>query len=346
MNNAQHRNIFGARLAAAGLMLLALAAPVPAAADPADFYKGETITYIVATSPGGGFDGYGRLVAQYMEKHLPGATVVVQNMPGAGHVIGTNAIYAAKPDGLTIGTFNISVMYSQLKGTKGAQFDLAKMSWVGKAAADMTMVLVSAGSPYRTFADLQRAREPVLFALGSAGVGTELRLIAGAYGLNLKILLGYNGNEAQMAMRRGEVVGTLGSYASLSPFVKNGYGRFILQIGGAPIKGFGEVTQGEAIARTADQKAVNDWIYAQDAMSRVTAGPPGIPADRLEVLRTAYRKALQDPQLLAHARKRNWPIEPLIGEDIAKIARAALAQSPRILEMLKAMERAKPDGGK
>lgn len=344
MHNAQHRNIFGARLAAAGLML-ALAAPVAAASDAADFYKGKTITYIVATSPGGGFDGYGRLVAQYMQKHLPGATVVVQNMPGAGHVIGTNAIYAAKPDGLTLGTFNISIMYSQVKGAKGVQFDLAKMSWIGKAAADVTMMMVSAGSPYRTFADLQRAKEPVLFAQGSESVATELRLIAGAYGLNLKILLGYNGNEAQMAMRRGEVVGTLGSFASLSPFVKNGYGRFIFQIG-APITGFGEITRGEAIARTPDQKAVNDWVYAQDAMSRVTAGPPGIPADRLEVLRAAYRKALQDPQLLAHARKRNWPIEPLFGEEVAKIARAALAQSPRILEMLKAMDSAKPDGGK
>ena len=62
-----------------------------------DFYKGKTVTYIVATAPGGGYDSYGRLVAEYMQRYLPGSTFVVKNMPGAGHLIGTNAIYASKP---------------------------------------------------------------------------------------------------------------------------------------------------------------------------------------------------------------------------------------------------------
>lgn len=325
--------------------VLALIACAPSQAST-EFFNGKTISYIVATSPGGGFDGYGRLVAQYMKKHLPGATVVVRNMPGAGHLIGANAIYAARPDGLTIGTFNISVMYSQVTGAQAAKFDLGKMSWIGKAAADLTMLIVSADSPYRTFDDLRRAKEPVLFAQGSESVSTELRLIAAAYGLNLKILLGYNGTDTEMAMRRSEVVGTLGSYASFSLFVKNGYGRFILQIGGEPITGFGEVVQGGVIARTSDEKAVNNWLFAQDAISRVTTGPPDIPADRLEALRTAYRKALQDPQLLADARKRDWPIQPLFGDEVAKTVRAALEQSPSILVMLKAMESKKPADGK
>ncbi len=122
---------------------LALTASLSSQAST-EFFNGRTISYIIATSPGGGFDGYGRLVAQYMEKQLPGATIVVRNMPGAGHLIGANAIYAAKPDGLTIGTFNISVMYSQVTGARAAKFDLGKMSWIGKAAADLTMLIVSA----------------------------------------------------------------------------------------------------------------------------------------------------------------------------------------------------------
>ena len=102
----------------------------------ADFYKGKTVTYIVATGPGGGYDTYGRLVAEYMQKHLPGSTFVVRNMPGAGHLVGANAIYASRPDGLTIGTFNTGLIYNQLIGLEGVKFDLTKMSWIGKAGAD------------------------------------------------------------------------------------------------------------------------------------------------------------------------------------------------------------------
>ena len=113
-----------------------LAGSPPPAQTGADFYKGKTVTYIVATAPGGGYDLYGRLVAEYMQKYLPGSTFVVKNMPGAGHLIGTNTIYASKPDGLTIGTFNTGLIYNQLIGLDGVKFDLNKMSWIGKAASD------------------------------------------------------------------------------------------------------------------------------------------------------------------------------------------------------------------
>src|SRR3954465_9384211 len=94
----------------------------------ADFFKGRAVTYIVATAPGGGYDSYGRLVAEYMQRYLPGTTVVVKNMPGAGHIIGANAVYASKPDGLTIGTFNTGLIYNQLVKTPEIKFDLTKMS--------------------------------------------------------------------------------------------------------------------------------------------------------------------------------------------------------------------------
>ena len=103
---------------AAGFVAIAGASPSQAQGG-AEFFKGKTVTYIVATAPGGGYDAYGRLVAEYMQKHLPGSTFVVKNMPGAGHVIGANAIYAAKPDGLTIGTFNTGLIYNQLIGLEG-----------------------------------------------------------------------------------------------------------------------------------------------------------------------------------------------------------------------------------
>jgi tripartite-type tricarboxylate transporter receptor subunit TctC len=73
-------------------------------------FRGKTITYIVATGPGGGYDTYGRLISRYLQKYLPGSRVVVRNVPGAGHIVGANTIYAAKADGLTIGMFNTGLI--------------------------------------------------------------------------------------------------------------------------------------------------------------------------------------------------------------------------------------------
>ena len=92
-----------------------------AAAKP--FYEGKTITLIVTTKPGGGYDFYGRLMAKFMQKYLPGSTIIVKNIPGAGHIIGCNAIYHAKPNGLTFGTFNRALALAQVAGLKGIKFD-------------------------------------------------------------------------------------------------------------------------------------------------------------------------------------------------------------------------------
>jgi tripartite-type tricarboxylate transporter receptor subunit TctC len=132
------------RTAVFGAVLVAgLGSGIALADEAADFYKGKTVTYIVATAPGGGYDTNGRLITEFMQKHLPGSTFVVQNMPGAGHLIGTNYIYASDPDGLTFGTFNTGLIYGQLAGDPGIKFDLTKMSWIGKVSSDPRVIVVS-----------------------------------------------------------------------------------------------------------------------------------------------------------------------------------------------------------
>ena len=87
--------------------------PAPAQ-NPREFFAGKTLTYIVATEAGGGYDTYGRLVSQYLAKYLGATRVVVKNIPGGGHIVGTNEIYRARPDGLTVGMFNSGLIYAQL----------------------------------------------------------------------------------------------------------------------------------------------------------------------------------------------------------------------------------------
>ncbi|MGE3245443.1 MAG: Bug family tripartite tricarboxylate transporter substrate binding protein [Beijerinckiaceae bacterium] len=314
---------------------LALAIATPAAAQSgADFFKGKTVTYIVATKAGGGYDFYGRLVSEYMQKYLPGSTFIVKNMPGAGHLIGANAIYASKADGLTIGSFNTGLIYSQIIKLPAMRADLTKMSWIGKAASDPRVFVIAAHSPIKTFPELQKQSAVVNFA--TAGVGSaayvETVVLAKAMDLPIKILSGYNGNEDQLAMRRKEIVGSIGSRSSWADFVKNGYGRMIAQIGGKET----DVPQLDTFAVKPASKALIALFKSQGDISRLTVGPPGMPADRLAALRDAYKKAMEDKDAQEKVAKLGRPLDPEYGEAVAKMVKDALQQDKDTVELLKA----------
>ena len=131
----------GRLCATIGAMAFLTAAGELRAQSGADFFRGKSVSYIVPTAAGGGYDLYGRLVSEFMQKHLPGSTFVVKNMPGAAHVLGTNTLYASRADGLTIGTFNMGLLHAQIVGSAALKFDLRRMSWIGKAAEDFARAL-------------------------------------------------------------------------------------------------------------------------------------------------------------------------------------------------------------
>jgi len=318
--------------AGGALMAAAIAASPALGQSGADFFKGKTVTYIVATSPGGGYDTYGRLVAEYMQRYLPDSTFVVKNMPGAGHMIGTNAIYASRPDGLTIGTFNTGLIYNQLVKHDAARFDLEKMSWVGKAANDARVMAIAVQSPIKSYKDLQEQKQPVNFA--AAGIGSaayvETVMLTAALKLPIKILTGYNGNDDMLAMRRGEIVGTISARSTWDPFVANGVARYIAQIGGD----HKDVPQLASMVSEPGAKALIALIQTQGDISRLTAGPPGIPADRLQALRGAFQKAMEDKEFLGKTEKLGLPVDPAYGEAVRKMVTDALHQTPETVSLL------------
>jgi tripartite-type tricarboxylate transporter receptor subunit TctC len=337
MLNYGKRISLGAGLAAATV----LAAGAAQAQTGADFFKGKTVTYIVSTAPGGGYDLYGRLIADYMQKYLPGSTFVVKNVPGAGHLIGTNTIYASKPDGLTIGTFNTGLIYNQLINTDGVKFDLTKMSWIGKAASEPRVFVVGAQSQIKTFDDLRNQKEPVNFA--TSGIGSsnyvEINSLTNILKLPIKVLTGYNGNDDQLAMRRGETTGGMGSRSSFEQFVKNGFGRYIAQIGGKET----DVPHLKDQIKDPNGQSIVALIQSQGDIARLTAGPPDIPADRLAALREAYKKALEDKELQAKAEKLERPVDPAYGDDVLRLIKQALDQKPEVVAVLKAALEKKED---
>jgi tripartite-type tricarboxylate transporter receptor subunit TctC len=290
----------------------------------ADFFKGKTVTYIISAGAGGGYDAYGRLVAEFMQRNLPGSTFVVRNMPGAGHLIGANALYASKPDGLTIGSFSTGLIYNQISKNSKVLFDLSKMSWIGKAASEPRVVLIAAQSPVKTFDEFMAQTTPLNFAASGLGSASyiEMLMLSNTLKLPIRILTGYSGSGDQLAMRRGEIGGTIGSRSSVQQFVNNGYGRIIAQIGGTEK----DVPQLASLVKDPKALALISLIQSQGDIARLTAGPPGIPSDRLNALIETYKRALNDKDLQARADKFGYPVDPAYGEEVLKIVKDALDQ--------------------
>lgn len=314
-------------------VLLALVGTQAHAQTADAFYRGKTLTYVVATAPGGGYDTYGRLIARYLGQHLGGAKVIVQNVPGAGHIVGADEIYVAGPDGLTIGTFNTGLIFAQLLGQQGVRFDLAKMSWIGKAASDPRVLVLSKNSGIKSWQQLtDKSKPPFKFYVGGVGSAAyiDTKIAVEALHLNVEVIPGFNGNEGAMSMLRGETAGTIGSESSLRSFVSQGNGFFALALGG----GDQSLPQATNFVKTDRDRRLLSLIAAESEIERLTAGPPGIPADRLAALRAAYAQALADPSLLADAKRLKLPIEPADGPAVKKIVKSALDQSPDTVALL------------
>jgi hypothetical protein len=307
-----------------------------ARAQSADaFYGGKTVTYVVATAPGGGYDTYGRLIARYLGKSLANAKVIVQNVPGAGHMVGADEIYVAKPDGLTVGTFNTGLIFAQLLKLPGVRFDLANMSWIGKAASDPRVLVISKASGIKSWEELtDKSKPPFKFYVGGVGSAAymDTKIAIEALHLNVAVIPGFNGNEGEMSMLRGETVGTIGSASSLRSFVEQGNGFFALAMGGTANN---SLPQANNFVETDRDRRLISLIAAESQVERLTAGPPGIPPDRLALLRDAYSKTLADPALLADAKRLNLPIEPADGPTTENIIKGALNQTPETVELLR-----------
>jgi tripartite-type tricarboxylate transporter receptor subunit TctC len=246
-----------------------------------------------------------------------------------------NTIYRATPDGLTFGIFNTGLIYSQMLKMEGVRFDLAKMSWIGKMADEGRTLVLSTKSGLNSIEDLISAKEPIFLA--SSGIGAasdiEMRLLQKMLGLNVRLITNIVGGETQLSMLRGEVAGVLEAASSQAEFVKQGNAKYVLSITGAQ-----SVLPGVPTARTfvTNEEYLRLITLVENIaqLGRPTAGPPGIPAGRLEVLRDAFMKAVSDPELLAQARRLNIPLLPARGDEAARLLPAILAQPPNVIALL------------
>jgi len=330
------------------ISLLFLGVTLSSAQTP--YFQGKTIRIITGFPAGDVNDLWPRLIGQYMTKYIPGnPTFVVQNMTGAGSMIAANHIYGvAKPDGLTLGWILPSLYFDQLVARTEAQFDWAKYSWIGSPVQSEHHMYMRTDAPYKTIEEIRRAAEPPKCGSGgAAGTGFYLpRLFEETLGLKFNIITGYQGGgPIDLAVERGEIhcrAMTIESYLSREPFHSWRKTNFVKSIIQTPHKRDPRLGDTPTIYELMDQyktaeqaRRVATVILASGVFGRPMVGPPGMPADRLKILRGAYLSALRDPALKAEADKRGYEMEPVGGEELEKLAREVMAQPPAVIERMK-----------
>ena len=315
------------------------------------FYQGKTIKLIVGSPAGSNYDQYGRLLAPYLKKHIAGnPEVIVQNMGGAGSAIAANHVYRlVAPDGLTLLSILPAIYFDQLVGRKEVQFDYAKFVWIGSTDRSNNLLIMRTDTPYKTMQDVRRASQlPKCAATGTGSIAYYMpKLLEEVIGTKFDVVLGYPGGpEMDLAVERGEAqcrAFTLTAFLSnREPYLswrKNGFVRALVQTGSRRDKRLPNVpTLSELMDeyKTSEpSRSLARLVLASGELGRPIVGPPGIPAERVKILRQAFMKALTDPELLAQAEKFNLEVEPTGGEELESLAKELMTQPTEVIERMK-----------
>ena len=331
-------------------LLLPFCTTSAATAQSEPFYKGKTVRIIVGLTPGGFYDRWARLLARYMPLYIPGnPNFVVQNMPGAGSMIAMNHVFGiAKPDGLTLVMPNYGVYLDQIAGRKEVRFDLTKGYFIGSPEKSDIILYARADAPFKSVQDMRKLPEPAKCgATGTAGADYLIaRVLEDTLGIKINTILGYaGGSEIDIAVEKGEVQCrgmTIAPHFGREPFDswhKKNFDQHILQTSekrdarAAEVPTIYEIFEKE---NTADEsRRVADVILRGGDFGRPMIAAPGTPADRVNIFRDAYVKSMNNPELLAEAKKARMDVEPVTGEQLQALAKRVMNQPPGVLKRVK-----------
>jgi tripartite-type tricarboxylate transporter receptor subunit TctC len=314
------------------------------------YYQSKTITITVGYQPGDGYDIWARLLAAHMGRYIQGSpSMIAQNMPGAGSMIAANYIFnVAKPDGLTLGSIGPSLYLDQLIGKKEVHFDWAKFGWVGSTENTPWLLYMKTDTPYKTIEDIRKASQaPKCSATGTGTSGYFIpKLLEEAVGAKFNIVMGYQGGaEQDLAFERGEVVCrslSIPTFFAREPFTtwrKQNLVRILMQTGRKRDSRMPDVPTIHELMNEyktpAATRSLVTAVLASGDIGRPFVTPPGVPVDRLKVLRDAFQKTTKDPAFLADVKTRKLEVDPDSGEDLESIAKSVVAQPREVIERMK-----------
>jgi tripartite-type tricarboxylate transporter receptor subunit TctC len=330
-----------ARLLAIVLTVSWASQPACAQDSVAQFYKGRTVTIVAASSPGGGYDLYARLIARVLGRHIPGnPSVVVANMPGAASNLAAAHVYSVAPrDGTVIGALFMGAVVEPLfSGKTRPTHDMSRFQYIGNANRDVYVCLIRTDAPVKNFA--QAMEQEVV--VGGTAEGASTRdfpmLLKNLLGVKFKVVSGYPGSrEVNLAIERGEVQGGCGeTWSSVSAtypaWFRDGTVKVLAQ---EDREGYPELNrQGVPLtrnfAKTDEQRQILDLIYSQTAFGRPDVVAPDVPGERVDALRKAFMAAMADPDLIAEARRIQVDVMPVAGDKLQAMI-ATLYRTPKDL---------------
>jgi tripartite-type tricarboxylate transporter receptor subunit TctC len=316
-------------------------APAALSAAPSEgFYKGRQIIMILSTDVGGGYASYANVLIPYLSAHIPGhPRIITQSMPGAGGIRAMNYLYSAAPkDGTRIGLVHAMSTYAPLFGVAAAKYDPRKMSFLGSMDNTSGMCVAWAASGIKTWQDMFDKE----FLVGSSGAGSQMEtlplMVNKLFGTRIKVISGYRGgNEVFLAMERGEVHGRCGSMvASITSTRPDWFPQkkvtvpFQIALERSPA--FPDVPALGEFAKDTRTKQVLELVIAHMTMDKPVLLPPGVPAERVALLRKAFNDAVSDPGFIAQAQRERVQMEPVTAERVHQILDTAYAMPADVVK--------------
>jgi tripartite-type tricarboxylate transporter receptor subunit TctC len=328
------------------LATIQLSAPASVAkAD--DFYKNRQMKLVIGTGIGGSYNHVARTVARHLSRNIPGGpTIIAQNMQGASSSKAANFVYNAAPqDGSVLLAVVQTLPQNQLFGFKNVKYDVSKFHWIGNPGSSAVLFAVWHRSPVKTIDDAKSHQ--VVFGAASAR-GTDGLLpvvINNVLGTKFKIVTGYKGSGVVLAIERGEIEGrgglSWGGWQSLRPdWIRDGKIRFLLQFALKAEKDLPNVPLAIDLAKTDEQRQILRLFSTAPTLGYPLLTGPGVPADRVALLRHAFRRTMGDPRFLADAKRSGVHVAPTYGEELQELAQQLVNYSPAIVaKAKKAMKR-------
>jgi tripartite-type tricarboxylate transporter receptor subunit TctC len=324
-------------------ILLIAPALAHAQEDVAEFYKGKTIRLIVGIGVGSGYDVNARALARHMGKHIPGnPNIIVQNQPGAGSLTMTNQMYAAGPfDGTVFGASFNGLPTAPLLQPNGVRFDSTRINWLGSTNRETQTMYVWHTAPIKSLDDL-KTTEMLVGAQAPGSTQYDYPMLGKAlFGQKYKVVTGYKStSDINLAMERGEVHGTLANWSTVKTLnLKQFQDKLIrvLVVWGArehpDLKGIPLIT---SLAKTPEQKQAMQLALARLEFGRPFFLPPNVPPARVAAMRRAFEATLKDPEFLADAEKLKLEIDPINGEQLAKMLEEMAKTPPEIVAKVRA----------
>ena len=339
------------RLRAGLATALALAASLlasPTRAQPADeFFRGKKeLNLITSSAVGGGYDSYSRLIARHMSKYLPGnPTIVVQNILGGGGIRATNYIYNVAPrDGTVFALIDRGMPTAPLlyADKSQARFDAVRFSWIGSIMRETGMGVMSTRA---VAADIEDAKLHALF-FGATGPETDpamyARLVNDLLGTRIKVINGYKGQpEEFQAVEKGELDGLFMSgwsgpgRAYVRDQISKGQMRLLVQMAPARDPQHPDTPTLMDLVSSPQDRQIVALVMDRVALGRPVVAPPGLAADRLALLRAAFRQAIDDPELRAEAEKLRLAIDPTFGDEAQSVIERLYASPTDVVERMR-----------